>query len=142
MAAVEYGYVGRTKSSAMHSYLLQDRHSPSCAAFEEALSCIICILLKSPPFLVSLNGHNMKDSTCRPPPLRAQFFHNMSRETLSELSSLATFRKVIMHEKLASQGDDVTAVFFVFRGECITREPTQDGKVEEQRYGPGHIVGW
>lgn len=67
----------------------------------------------------------------------------------SEIATLVTFRTIKMHEKLADAGDDVSAVFFVFRGECVSqnsKQPKQRAKrgqeARQQRYGPGHIVGW
>lgn len=76
-----------------------------------------------------------------------QFFVNLRREAFSEIASLATFRTIKMNEKLAAVGDDVSNVFFVFRGECISKSSKkhQHAKrrgVQTQRYGPGHIVGW
>lgn len=66
----------------------------------------------------------------------------MSMSTLAELSSLATFRKLTMHEKLAVEGDSAAAVFFVFRGECTAEVSAKGETGKGQRYGPGHIVGW
>lgn len=76
-----------------------------------------------------------------------QFFINLPREAYSEIASMATFRTIKMNEKLAAAGDDVSAAFFVFRGECVSKPSKkhhQDAKRREetQRYGPGHIVGW
>lgn len=48
-----------------------------------------------------------------------------------------------MHEVLVSAGEEVKAVFFVSRGECITKAKRQKGRSQsEQRFGPGHVVGW
>lgn len=68
----------------------------------------------------------------------------MPLKTREELSALASIRKLTVHDKLVSVGDDVTAVFFVFRGECTAKATRkQKGRREyEQRYGPGHVVGW
>ncbi|CAN0309387.1 unnamed protein product, partial [Pylaiella littoralis] len=76
-----------------------------------------------------------------------KFFINLPREAYSEIASMATFRTIKMNEKLAAAGDDVSAAFFVFRGECVSKPSKkhhQDAKRREetQRYGPGHIVGW
>lgn len=73
-----------------------------------------------------------------------QHFHNMPRKTVEELSALASIRKLALRDKLASAGDDVTTVFFVFRGECTTKATRNlKGRGEDkQRYGPGHVVGW
>ncbi len=92
-------------------------------------------------------------------PSRAQFFVNLSREAYSEIAALATIRTIKMHAKLAEVGDEVSTVFFVFRGECISRtgkreeheqqqqqqqqqHPKRTGAEAQQRYGPGHIIGW
>ncbi|CAM9155987.1 unnamed protein product, partial [Hapterophycus canaliculatus] len=86
-------------------------------------------------------------------------FINLPREAISEIALLATFRTIKMHEQLAVAGEEVTAVFFVFRGECaaarsdkrqqkhqIERKQRKANKgrseVQQQRYGPGHIIGW
>lgn len=56
-----------------------------------------------------------------------------------------------MNQKLAEDGDEVSTVFFVVRGECVSKSRKQlhqqQGKGDEeeeeaQRYGPGDIVGW
>jgi len=89
--------------------------------------------------------------------VRAQFFVNLSKEAFSEIAALATIRTIKMHAKLAEAGDEVSNVFFVFRGECISRtgkreeheqqqqqqhHPKRGGAETQQRYGPGHIIGW
>lgn len=91
--------------------------------------------------------------------VQRQFFINLPRETFCEIALLATFRTIKMHEHLAVAGEDVTAVFFVFRGECAASRPdkrqqkrqTQQkqrranrgrSEAQRQRYGPGHIIGW
>ncbi|CAM9105994.1 unnamed protein product [Scytosiphon promiscuus] len=87
-----------------------------------------------------------------------KFFINLPREAFSEIAQLATFRTIKMHEHLAVAGEDVVAVFFVFRGECATsvsgkrqqrkkvqqkrKANTRRPEAEQQRYGPGHIIGW
>ena len=71
-----------------------------------------------------------------------QFFHNLPSDTSLELSLIANIRKINMHEKLASEGDGVTSVFFVFRGECLAKSTAQRGEKKERRFGPGEIVGW
>ncbi|CAM9939088.1 unnamed protein product [Laminaria digitata] len=71
------------------------------------------------------------------------FFHNMPSDTSSELSLIAKIRKINMHQKIAAEGDGVTSVFFVFRGECLAKSSsTQRGETKERRFGPGEIVGW
>ncbi|CAM9769700.1 unnamed protein product [Ectocarpus sp. 12 AP-2014] len=55
-----------------------------------------------------------------------------------------------MNQKLAEDGDEVSTVFFVVRGECVSKsskrlhqQPGKGSEEEEaQRYGPGDIVGW
>lgn len=79
-----------------------------------------------------------------------QFFINLPRGVCSEIASLATFRTIKMNQKLAEDGDEVSTVFFVVRGECVSKSGKQlheqpgKGNEEEkaQRYGPGDIVGW
>ena len=71
-----------------------------------------------------------------------QFFPNMPRDTSLELSLIAKIVKMNMNAKLASEGDSVTTIFFVFRGECLAKSSTERGDKEERRYGPGEIVGW
>ncbi|CAB1120453.1 unnamed protein product [Ectocarpus sp. CCAP 1310/34] len=79
-----------------------------------------------------------------------KFFINLPKGVCSEIASLATFRTIKMNQKLAEDGDEVSTVFFVVRGECVSKSSKQfhrqpgTGKEEEeaQRYGPGDIVGW
>ncbi|CAN0118377.1 unnamed protein product [Ectocarpus sp. 6 AP-2014] len=79
-----------------------------------------------------------------------KFFINLPRGVCSEIASLATFRTIKMNQKLAEDGDEVSTVFFVVRGECVSKSSKQlhqkpgKGNEEEeaQRYGPGDIVGW
>ena len=70
----------------------------------------------------------------------------------SEIATLATFCTIKMNAKLAEAGDNVSTVFFVFRGECVSKtskhhqQQQQQAKrgqqARQQRYGPGHIIGW
>ncbi|CAN0562899.1 unnamed protein product, partial [Ectocarpus sp. 12 AP-2014] len=79
-----------------------------------------------------------------------KFFINLPRGVCSEIASLATFRTIKMNQKLAEDGDEVSTVFFVVRGECVSKsskrlhqQPGKGNEEEEaQRYGPGDIVGW
>lgn len=71
-----------------------------------------------------------------------QFFHNMPSDTCLELSLIAKIRKINMHQTIASEGDCVTSVFFVFRGECLAKSRAQRGEKKERRFGPGEIIGW
>ncbi|CAM9661387.1 unnamed protein product, partial [Ectocarpus fasciculatus] len=81
-----------------------------------------------------------------------KFFINLPRGVSSEIASLATFRTIKMNQRLAEDGDEVSTVFFVVRGECVSKSRKQlhqqqrkgddDEEEEAQRYGPGDIVGW
>lgn len=54
-------------------------------------------------------------------------------------------RTLTMHQTLATAGDSISAVFLVFRGECIATKTKRRLKVrpgDGQRYGPGDVVGW
>lgn len=67
----------------------------------------------------------------------------MPSDASSELSLIAKIRKINMHQKIVAEGDGVTSVFFVFRGECLAKSSsTQRGETKERRFGPGEIVGW
>lgn len=50
-----------------------------------------------------------------------------------------------MHQTLATAGDNISSVYFVFRGECIATRIKRKLKVRPgsgKRYGPGDVVGW
>eukprot|EP00752_Nemacystus_decipiens_P004479 g4091.t1 len=53
-----------------------------------------------------------------------KFFINLPKEVSSEIATLATFCTIKMHATLAEAGDNVSAVFFVFRGGAVVTVET------------------